>query len=215
MTDRKILSSGRSQLPVRGIISDLGRVIVDFDHHVCTRKLSKLSGKPEEEIHEYIYMSKMDTRFDSGKITGKEFYKFIETYLKTGISFSEFSAIFSKIFTLMSPTIEFYRELKECGLKFCLLSNTNELHYSYCKKEYPELKLFESTVLSYKTGVMKPHPRIYIEAVNKLRLKPQECVYIDDIPEYAEAANLLEINGIRFKNIAQVRRELEKLGVKL
>ena len=198
---------------IRGIISDLGRVIVDFDHHVCTRKLSKLCGKPEKEIHRFIYMSKMDTRFDSGKVTAKEFYRFVENYLNSGITFKEFSGIFSGIFTLMPPTIKLYRQLKRKGYKLCLLSNTNGLHYNYCKKEYSALKLFDHTVLSYKTGVMKPHPRLYIEAVNKLGLKAEECVYIDDIPEYAEAASLLGINGIQYKNIRQVRQELNRLGV--
>lgn len=204
----------RNIIMIKGIISDLGRVIVDFDHHICTRKLEKLSGIAEKDIHHYIYMSKMDTRLDSGKISAKEFYRFVENYLGSGMSFKEFRGVFSDIFTLRPSTIKLYRELKSKGYKLCLLSNTNELHYNHCKKKYPALKLFDHIVLSYKTGVMKPHPRIYMKAVKKLGLKAQECVYIDDIPEYAEAASLLGIHGIQYRSIAQVRRELKRLGIR-
>jgi len=39
---------------------------------------------------------------------------------------------------------------------------------------------FEAVILSYQVGVLKPDRRIYQEALGKLRLEPEECVFISD-----------------------------------
>jgi len=51
---------------------------------------------------------------------------------------------------------------------------------------YPELY-----ILSYKVGVMKPDPQIWQRLLYYTRLRPEECIYIDDIEAYCDAAQKL------------------------
>jgi putative hydrolase of the HAD superfamily len=39
---------------------------------------------------------------------------------------------------------------------------------------------FEATIFSCAVGIKKPDPRIYNLALDKLKVKPQECLYIGD-----------------------------------
>ena len=196
---------------IKAIISDLGKVVVDYDHHKSTRLLAQKSALTEREMYDFIYMSKMDTKFDTGRISPGELYEHIRRGAGLKMPFAEFKRVFADIFTLKKDTAALYASLKKKGLRFCLLSNTNILHYEWCKRKFPFLGFFEHTVLSYKTGVMKPHPRIYMEAVNKLGLKKEECVYVDDFPELAEAAALLGLHAVHFRNAGQLRKELKRL----
>lgn len=41
-------------------------------------------------------------------------------------------------------------------------------------------QFFECVILSYEVGVRKPDRHIYLEALERLRLKPDECVFVSD-----------------------------------
>ena len=97
----------------------------------------------------------------------------------------------------------------------CLLSNTNIFHYEFCEKKFPFLEIFPNKILSYKLHVMKPHPKIYAEAIRACRVAPAECVYIDDIFEFVEAADYLGMHGITFTGVFNLEKDLRELGVKI
>jgi putative hydrolase of the HAD superfamily len=197
---------------IKAIISDLGRVILDFDHDISISKLVRLTNIPVEEFKTYIYQSKIEIAFDTGEISAEEFYKNLDSRFDFGISFDEFKEIFTDIFALKRDVADLLTELKE-RYKLCLLSNTNALHYEFCEKKYNILKIFDHHVLSYKIHAMKPHPRIYLEAVRLCGVRPEECVYIDDIEEFARAASNLKINAIHYKGTDFLKKELKRLNV--
>lgn len=197
---------------IKAIISDLGRVILDFDHKISISKLVNLINIPAEELNAFIYQSKIDIAFDSGEISAEEFYKYLDGHFNFGISFDEFKEIFTDIFALKKDVADLLTGLKE-KYKLCLLSNTNVLHYEFCERKFNILKIFDHHVLSYKIHAMKPHPKIYLEAVKLCGVKPEECVYIDDIEEFANAASHLKINSIHYKGTDFLKKELEKLNV--
>ena len=199
-------------MTIKAVISDLGRVFVDFDHDISCRKVAKLAKCDIEDVYDYIYRNKIDIKLDRGEIAPRDFYRKVKEHFKLKISFKEFKVIFSDIFTLITPVYKLYLKLKK-KYKLVFLSNTNIIHYETCLKIMPIKKVFGKGVLSYKEGIMKPHPRIYLKAVSLTGCKPEECVYIDDIHEFVDAARLIGLNGIQYKNIGQLKRDLRKLGV--
>ncbi len=210
---RAILTGMKNTLPVKAVISDLGRVFIDFDHSISCGKIAKLAGCDIEEVYDFIYRNKMDIKFDRGEISPYAFFNKIKARFKLRISYGEFKNIFSQIFTLIKPVYNIYRKLKK-RYKLVFLSNTNVIHYEICLKTMPLKDIFEGGILSYKEGIMKPHPRLYMKAVSLAGCKPEECVYIDDIFEFVDAARALGLKGIRFKSGKQLERELKILGVK-
>jgi len=199
-------------MKIKAIISDLGRVFVDFDHSISCKKVAKLAGCKPEEVYEYIYQNKMDIKLDRGEIAPEVFYRRVKKHFKLKLSYGEFVIIFSDIFTLIAPVVELYKKLKK-RYKLVFLSNTNILHFETSLNNLSLNGVFEGGVLSYKEGLMKPHPRLYLKAIKLTGFKPEECVYIDDVSEFVDAARLLGLCGIQYRNIKQLKRELKKLGV--
>src|SRR5581483_4729130 len=72
-------------------------------------------------------------------------------------------------------------------------------------------KLFDDIVLSYQTGHIKPDAEIYELSAKNLKVKPEECVFIDDILKYCQGAEAVGMNAIWYKNFGQFKTELEKL----
>ena len=197
---------------IKAIISDLGRVFVNFDHSISCRRLAKLAKCAPKDVYNFIYRNKTDISLDRGELAPKEFYRLVKERFELTLSYKDFKDIFADIFTLIAPVFNLYVKLKK-KYKFVFLSNTNIIHFETVLKKMPLKTVFETGVLSYKEGIMKPHPGIYLKAVKLTGYKPEECVYIDDIQEFVDAAELVGLKAIKYKNIKQLRRELAKLGV--
>ena len=74
---------------------------------------------------------------------------------------------------------------------------------------------FEQVILSHEVGMTKDDPRIFELALQKFNAEPASCVFIDDIPRYAELASSLGMTGITFKSLEQLTRDLRKAGFDL
>ena len=68
--------------------------------------------------------------------------------------------------------------------------------------------------LSDRAHVVKTEPDLYNLLVSRYDLTPERTVFIDDTPANIEAAIKLGWKGIIYKSYEQVKKELQKLGVK-
>jgi putative hydrolase of the HAD superfamily len=70
---------------------------------------------------------------------------------------------------------------------------------------------FDEMVISAEVGLVKPDPRIYQLAVDRLGVAPADAVFIDDFSRNVEGAQAVGLHAIHFRNPQQARRELEDL----
>ena len=96
-----------------------------------------------------------------------------------------------------------------------LLSNTDEMHFTYIKDNYPILDIFDGIILSYKVGYKKPSPLIYLHALKKTGRFPSHILYIDDIKGYVRAAKLFGIKSIQYKNFKKLKIDLKQNNIKI
>ncbi|MEW6095247.1 MAG: HAD family phosphatase [bacterium] len=196
------------------IIFDLGNVILNFDHMIICKKLSKLSKFPLQEVYERIFSSGLERLYDEGKISTKDFFKEISNRFGLNISLTEFKLLWQDIFWVNEGIEEILLKLKG-RYKLFLLSNTNELHFEFAKDKFDILNLIDEYILSYKVGFSKPSPEIFYEALKKAKVDASRCIYIDDIKEHVISANKVGMKGVLFKSIDGLKRNLAKYGVKL
>jgi putative hydrolase of the HAD superfamily len=194
---------------IKLIIFDLGNVILNFDHMIICRKLSKISKYSASKICEIMFSSDLQRLYDQGKIESYDFFKKVSDKLNIKISFNDFKLIWEDIFSLNQGMSELLLSLKR-RYKIFLLSNTNEMHFEYIKNKFKVIEIIDEYILSYKLGITKPDKRIYYEALKKANLSSYESIYIDDIKEYVITANKIGMIGIHFKSIKKLKKELIK-----
>jgi len=197
---------------IRGVIFDFGNVICSFDVEIFLAKLHEWSGLDVETLRDRIYGSRLHSRYERGEISSERFYREISRLTGARVSAEEFAEGFSDIFTPLESTHGLIRALKG-RYRLGLLSNTNEWHFERHIRKVPVFPLFDAVTLSFEVGALKPEPEIYLDALRKLSLPPEACVFIDDIGKYAEGAAALGIRGIRYTGPAELLRELSGLGV--
>ena len=105
----------------------------------------------------------------------------------------------------------FIRQKRAEGYKTGLLTNTGP-HTLQTYFEPQELTdTFDAWLTSGDTGHAKPEAAFYRMMADHLSVLPEECVMIDDRPEFCEGARYVGMQAIVYKNFAQFKTELEEL----
>ncbi|MBU3941387.1 MAG: HAD family phosphatase [Nanoarchaeota archaeon] len=200
---------------IKAIIFDYGNVIWKWNNHIFLDKIVKKSNKSYEYIDNFIFLSGLQDKFELGEISEIDFFRIIKEQCNLSITRKEFFKEYTdRLFEKISSTTVLIKKLKK-DYKVALLSNTTKVDFDYLIKKLREFSLFDSVTLSFELGFAKPDKGIYLDALKKLNLRPDECIYIDDIKEYSDAASKLGIHGIHYTSYKNLIKELKKLNVKV
>jgi len=113
----------------------------------------------------------------------------------------------------LEPMVEAVRELRRGGVLTGLVSNSwSTAHYDRTLLS----ELFDQVVISAEVGFHKPQPEIYLLAADRLGVRPEGCLFIDDLRENCEGAEAVGMTAIRHRDPAEtISRLAELTGVEL
>lgn len=104
--------------------------------------------------------------------------------------------IMCEVAVVFDDTVPFLESLRAAGRRTAFVSNCAE-------NTRPLLDhlglsgLVDALVLSCEVGAMKPAPRIYHAALDRLGVPPDRAVLVDDMAAYCEAAVALGLGAVR------------------
>lgn len=195
---------------IKAFIFDYGNVISTVDTPTFVKSvrpyaIGTLSGEERMGRSKELMVA-----YESGKMTTEAFIPaFLE---RTGLRMEaeDFVRHWVSFFTPIPFTRSLIRQLKG-RYRLGLLSNTNPLHFENVIATTDVFPLFEAVTLSYEVGAMKPDPALYHDMLEKLRIEPVNCLYLDDVQSYVEAAAALGMQGIHFTTPQDVAGELRRI----
>jgi 2-haloacid dehalogenase len=110
-------------------------------------------------------------------------------------------------------TVEILAEVKAAGLPCYSLSNMEPDAFRVRRARFPFMDWFDGHVISGLEGVAKPDPRIFEILLRRHELRPEHTVFIDDQARNITAARELGLIGLVFSSPAQLRSDLQALGL--
>jgi FMN phosphatase YigB (HAD superfamily) len=198
------------------IFFDIGNVLCAFDHQLIWQRLQPFSTLTSEELQVKIQRSGLMNQHETGMLSSRDFFCEIqrEGKLLPSLSYDQFARFWADIFWAQAPVFQLAGSLQD-RYRVGLLSNIGEIHWNWLLLRFPFFSRVEPglQVLSFECGCMKPAEAIYREALDRAQDKPEYCVYIDDIPEYAESSRKLGIQGIHYQSPEQLLSDLAALGL--
>jgi epoxide hydrolase-like predicted phosphatase len=112
-----------------------------------------------------------------------------------------------------SGMLNLMRTLRNVGVRTALLSNSWG-GTGYPRELFPEM--FDAVVISAEVGMRKPEEQIFRYAAELLGLKPEECVFIDDIEANVLAAQAIGLVALQHYGPRRTAERLsELLGIQL
>ena len=204
-----------SDRTVRGIIFDIGRVLVRVD--IRKAKMGLADGLPlsPEELWSAIENDPRWSDWQEGRLSARDWYLNLSKRLGLSLDLETFTSVWN---SALDPVPIHSNELFEVLSKHYrlgLLSNTDPIHVARLESSYDFFRYFPQSVRIYScvVGASKPDPLIFREALKACHVRAEETIYIDDIAAYAEAARRLGMSGIQYQSPDQFRQELAALGV--
>ncbi|MCX5813393.1 MAG: HAD family phosphatase [Proteobacteria bacterium] len=204
---------------IKLFVFDLGNVILPFEHRQIAAKLYEKSEKKTAISPDDIFKFLFDRGkgvvniYETGQISSIEFFSQLREHYRLAMDFEEFKGIWNPIFSENLQVSDAISYLKSKGYPVFLLSDTNELHFTYVTETYPIVHKMDEWILSYKVGVKKPVKRIYDVIFEKTDVDRDEVFYIDDIERYVEAAKGFGINGMVFRDADGLWQMLKENGI--
>lgn len=160
---------------------DIGNVLVHLNFEGPLAELLP-SGTSDPDGRLQTLLTRKD-ELESGRMHEDEFITWAAAHLGFEGSHERFLEAWNAIFLpnhAMWPVASFLRSL---GTRIILFSNTNPMHARWLLDNYEVFEEFQDRVFSHEVGSIKPEPEIYEHAIREFNLKPENTLYIDDLPE--------------------------------
>lgn len=186
---------------IKALIFDFGNVIIDIDINKTYEAFASYCNTNVENIRKKITESDVFRRFEIGLFDEEEFREIMRQTLGYPLNDSEIDKAWNALLLdLPFERIELINKLKN-NYKVYLLSNTNTMHISECRKRIAKqnnlknfFDIFDKAFFSYDLGLWKPDPKIYFKVLDEIGLKPDEVLFLDDNIENIEAAKKIGLN---------------------
>ena len=196
---------------ITAIIFDFGRVIS------AQKPLSLFRGYEDElglepgTINFIMFDSEAWQEALVGRKTAEEFWYEIgpELGLNSGDEVDTFRHRYHADEAINEGVLKLIRRLHG-NYKLAVLSNSPP-GLSKWLADWNMLNFFKVVFCSGDEGMAKPDPEAFELTLERLGLKPNEAVFIDDTREHVEAARKLGLQGILFTTAEELEKELDLL----
>ncbi len=200
---------------IKAIISDLGGVLVRTREDGARELLARQLGLSLAELLDIIFCSPTAEAATLGVIPEEQHWLAIAGRLKLQVN--ELPAFRWKFWSSEMPDgslLEYLKSLKP-RYRLGILSNAWSDSEHEIRERLPGLlDFFDDVIFSAKVGLAKPDRRIYQLAVERLGVRPDEAVFIDDIEKNVHGAREAGLYAIHAhcgeEVIAELRQLLEK-----
>jgi epoxide hydrolase-like predicted phosphatase len=195
-------------MKIKAVIWDIGGVIMRTEDLGPRDQLAADLGMTRAYLNDLVWGGEQGTRAQFGEINQNELWEYVRSELKLGPD--EYPDLQERFFggdVLDTELVDFIRSLKP-RFKIGIISNAwSEL--SAALNNWGIADAFDVVVGSGDEGFMKPDPRIYQIALERLSVQPQEAIFVDDFIENISGARDLGINAVHFQSREQALRELK------
>jgi 2-haloacid dehalogenase len=198
---------------IDAVVFDLGGVLIDWNPRHLYRQLFDDEAEMEDFLAT-ICTLEWHVAHDLGQSTA-------ESCAALALEHPEHAAMIQAwaertedmIGGAIEETVSILSELRAAGVRCYVLSNMEPDTFPLRLERFEFLHWFDGHVISGLEGVVKPDPTIFRRMLRRFDLEPSRTLFIDDSAVNVEAAAAIGINAIRFESPAQLRAQLEQLGL--
>jgi putative hydrolase of the HAD superfamily len=151
---------------------------------------------------------------ETGRLTEARFIALLGDALRAelgrDVDLARFGETFFEHLRPNEELFAFMRTLHERGYRMAILTNNVREWEPLWRSMLPIDELFELVVDSGFEGVRKPDPRIYEVTLERLDVRAEATLFVDDTEVNCDAARALGMHAVWFRSNAQAIGEIER-----
>lgn len=173
---------------IKNIVFDVGNVIVDWTAMSLGIKMFD-NDEAKAKIAASVFQSPNWYNYDLGILSIDEIIALLQKEFKEEDYYIVDKAVREFVYYVdfNKDVCSFAFDMKMKGYNIYLLTNFGET-YTECVKRMPIRDIIDGIVASADVNIIKPDERIYKILFEKYNLKPEECLFIDDLKANCDAA---------------------------
>ena len=185
---------------IRNMVFDIGNVLMDFRWKEYMRSLFGENEALIQTINQGIWHNGCWAAMDKGEMDSA-------ATLRSAVAFApqyekEIKLTLDKValaFHKFGYAVPWVQELKRMGLNVYYLSNYSAFSIAANPDVLDFIPCMDGGVFSFEVKAVKPEPEIYRCLCEKYDLKPEECLFTDDVPANVKGAQACGFQGIVFE----------------
>ena len=185
---------------IRNMVFDIGNVLMDFRWKEYMRSLFGENEALIQTINQGIWHNGCWAAMDKGEMDGA-------ATLRSAVAFApqyekEIKLTLDRValaFHKFGYAVPWVQELKGMGLNVYYLSNYSAFSIAANPDVLDFIPCMDGGVFSFEVKAVKPDPEIYRCLCDKYDLKPEECLFTDDVPANVKGAQACGFQGIVFE----------------
>jgi 2-haloacid dehalogenase len=200
---------------IETVIFDLGGVLVDWNPEYLYSKIFKNDPDKMNWFLTTVCTPSWNMEQDAGRTFEEGSEILIQEYPEYKKEILVFYERWEEMLkSEIGDTVLILNLLKELNkVKLYALTNWSSETFPIAQQRFGFLKQFEGIVVSGEENTRKPYSKIYKITLERYRLAPETCLFIDDSIDNVNAAKSLNINALHYTSAMQLRTDLHQLGL--
>jgi len=198
-------------LGIKAILIDFGGVLVRTKDQGSRRYWETHLNLAQGELSRLVFESDVAKQATIGLVPEKAIWEYVAKVQKLDyLQIKELELDFWKNDELDYKLRDYLISLRPT-YKTGILSNAWLNARQLFSEKYHLDIVVDEMIISAEIGLAKPHSQIYKFAANKLGVKPEETIFIDDMPENVAGADRIGMVGIQFQNTFRLIETIDQI----
>jgi putative hydrolase of the HAD superfamily len=200
--------------PVRAILFDLGRVVIDIDFERALSAWQRHSRLPPEQLRALFRHDEPYERHETGSLSAESYFEHLRELLALECDGAQVALGWNSIFLgEIEETVHMLDAIRD-KVPCYAISNTNAAHVDEMNRGFPALlPRFRKVFTSHEIGHRKPHAEAFRHVLREIGVPAPEVLLFDDLPENIEGARRCGLQATLVRSPQDVRDTLLRIGL--
>jgi len=196
---------------IEAIFWDLGGVIVRTEDRTKRNRWEQRLGMEPRQLDRFIFGGEMGRKATRGEVNAEAVWESVRLELDLSLEEGEqLTQDFWQGDDLDRELVGYIRGLKP-NFQTGLISNAWLELRELLVHHFHIDDAFDDLVISAEVGLAKPDPGIYRLALERLKVRAERAIFVDDFERNIAAARELGMQAIQFRSRAQTIADVDRL----
>jgi putative hydrolase of the HAD superfamily len=204
-------------MAISNVVFDLGGVIITIDRQRAVERFEQMGLKDVDSVLDIYEQRGIFLELEAGRTDAEGFRHKLSTMVGRELTAEEIAAGWLGFMADVPQYKLDYIEGLRKEHKVFLLSNTNPIVMAwaessdFCPAERPLSSYFDGIYASYRMGITKPDPRIFLRMMKEANISAADTLFVDDGVRNIKTAAGLGMHTYLATNGEDWRSDLETL----
>jgi putative hydrolase of the HAD superfamily len=187
-------------MTVQAVIFDFGGVLCFPPDEIRVALAAQDAGLPVTDFLMAFWGNRI--KYDAGQWTPTEYWRAVAASANTHFDDALIPILVQHEIGFWSNfderLLQWTSNLRAAGYRTGILSNLPRPLGEALRAAPGFLDHFDHVTFSYELGMIKPQPGIYAHAIDGLGVKPEQALFLDDLPDNVEGARAVGLHAQRY-----------------